>query len=305
VRKWPLFIFVGVGVGLLAWYERDKFFVNSSKLLSVEQLKAEVKKQQAQAVASGKLATGYFHAVDVTGRQQVLFTTEAQENDMGQQSYASVLASGKLCGDQSITEIVNRVGWNLATIMPPNDYNWQFNTLEDKTVNAFCLPGGEVAVYTGILPYCQNEASLAAVLGHEMGHAIARHGGERMAETGVMQGAQTAMLDMLKKLGFTSAQQSAALASFGFNQQMGITWPYTRMQETEADEMGLVYMAKAGYNPSQAIDFWDRMSGTGTAVVTDHPSTADRLADLKSKLDNAMALYANSGQFGAGEDLPS
>ena len=223
---------------------------------------------------------------------------------MGQQSYNAILASGKLCADPSVTEIINRVGWNLATIMPANDYNWQFNTLEDKTVNAFCLPGGEVAVYTGILPYCQNEASLAAVLGHEMGHAIARHGGERMAETGVMQGAQTALQDMMKKLGFTSTQQSAALASFGFNQQMGITWPYTRMQETEADDMGLVYMAKAGYDPKEALSFWNRMSGTTAAVVTDHPSTADRMADLESKLDNAMGYYTNSGQFGPGEDLP-
>jgi predicted Zn-dependent protease len=297
----------GGGLGLLVWLERGRFTVTSSKLLSLDTLKAQVKKEQQQAAAQGQIATSRIHVVPSDGRMQILMTTPDQENQLGLSSYKQILAQNKLCTDPNVTDIINRVGWRLAAVAPANNFNWQFNTLSSPTVNAFCLPGGEVAVYTGILPWCQNEAALATVMGHEIAHAIARHGGERMAETGVVQGVETEFSKMLSGLGLSSLQGSA-LSAFGYASQLGLIWPFSRMQETEADDMGIGYMAAAGYDPNEAISFWKRMQAatdTGkSSLLSDHPASADRMQDLENKLDDAMALYEASSKFGAGDDLP-
>lgn len=306
MNKWPIILAAG-GLGVLVWYEKDKFVIDGRKLLTIDQLKAQVAVAQAQAKAQGLVPGGYVHTVPTDGRLQIMFTTPEQENQMGLASYKQILAKEKLCNDKNITDMVNRVGWRLASVAPANNFQWQFNTLASKTVNAFCLPGGEVAVYTGILPWCQNEAALAAVMGHEIAHAIARHGGERMAETGVLQGVETGLAKVLKTLGM-SGLQGSALSAFGYASQLGLVWPFSRMQETEADDLGLNYMAAAGYDPREAVAFWQRMmkaTDTGkSSLLSDHPASSDRMADLTKRLDAAMQYYDASAKFGAGDSLP-
>jgi metalloendopeptidase OMA1, mitochondrial len=173
------------------------------------------------------------------------------------------------------------------------DFKWHVNLVRSAQANAFCLPGGKIVVYSGILPYTRTEASLAAVMGHEMAHAVARHGSQRLLRTSV---AQTLLMGANYSMGnMDPEQRQMVMAALGAGAQYGVILPFSRDHETEADEMGLLYMARAGYDPHEAISFWERMSSAGGTQAPDfastHPSHARRIQDLRAFLPKAMAEY--------------
>ena len=233
-----------------------------------------------------------------------------EEGQMGVASYQEVLASEKRCTDKDAVAMVERVGKRLAAVVPDGDkFAWEFTLLESDAVNAFCLPGGKVAVYTGILAYCQNEAALAAVMGHEIGHAVARHGGKRMSQGVVLSGIQTGLGEVLKAKGYSDSTSTMALAAAGGLTQVGLVLPFSRGHELEADSMGLDYMAKAGYEPEEAARFWLRfaaLGSSGPAFMSTHPQSEDRAKKLSEQMVNAKALYAASAvKSGLGAQVPA
>lgn len=247
--------------------------------------------------------------VNGTGRSQLLITSAAQENQLGEEAYQQVKKEEKACTDPETIALINRVGQRLAAAAPNSGFTYEFVVLESPTVNAFCLPGGKVAVYTGILSWCGNEAGLAAVLGHEIGHAIARHGGERMTQGQLAQlGGQT-LSTVLELKGVDPSTSNMAMAAFGAGSQIGVLLPFSRAQELEADYLGLTYMAKAGYDPAEAVSFWQRFgalsSGTPGFLST-HPASAERAAKLAKDMPEANKLYAAAPEkFGKGAAVPA
>ena len=186
-------------------------------------------------------------------------------------------------------------GQPIAAATARNDYQWEFKVLEDTQANAFCLPGGKVAVYTGILPITRDDAGLAAVLGHEVSHAIARHGGERMSQTLVVQTSLAATQTALAGNDPLVVQSVTALLGAGAS--VGLLLPWSRAQESEADHLGLIYMAKAGYNPIAARDLWIRMGeasrggSTPPAFLSTHPSAATRVTQIEAWMPEALEYY--------------
>jgi predicted Zn-dependent protease len=183
-----------------------------------------------------------------------------------------------------------------ATGDAARDFKWQVNLVRSPQVNAFCLPGGKIVVFTGILPVTRTEGALAAVMGHEMAHAVARHGSQRLLRTSL---AQTLLVGANYSMGNMDPQQrQTIMAALGAGAQYGVILPFSREHETEADEMGLLYMARAGYDPHEAISFWERMNSGGAAQAPDfastHPSHARRIQDLQDFMPKAMAEYEKS-----------
>lgn len=192
-------------------------------------------------------------------------------------------------------EQVRRVGLRIAEATGRTDYEWEFNLIEDKQVNAFCLPGGKVAVYTGILPITRDDAGLAAVLGHEVSHAIARHGGERVSQGLLVQVGLAATQVALLRNDPVMVQQVTALLGAGAT--VGLILPWSRTQESEADHLGLIFMAKAGYDPHAARDLWVRMaeaakrSGRPPEFLSTHPAEETRIRQIEGWLPEAMQYY--------------
>jgi predicted Zn-dependent protease len=177
------------------------------------------------------------------------------------------------------------------------NYKWEFNLIEDdKVVNAWCMPGGKVAVYTGLLPVAVDETGLAVVMGHEIAHAIAKHGNERMSQGLLVQLGEIGLGVALGS--HTAATTDIFLTAYGAGAQLGFLLPYSRVQESEADRIGLVLMAKAGYDPRQAIPFWERMSAKGGArppeFLSTHPAPASRIANIREEIPEAMKYYKPS-----------
>jgi predicted Zn-dependent protease len=172
-------------------------------------------------------------------------------------------------------------------------YKWEFNLVEDPTVNAWCMSGGKVVVYTGLLPLAQSEAALATVMGHEIAHAVARHGCERMSDQMLLQMGGTALSAALAQKPEQTKQM--AMTAFGVGSQVGVILPFSRQNEYEADYMGLIFMAMAGYNPNESIGFWEKMSQQGGSkppeFLSTHPVDANRIARIKEKMPDAMAYY--------------
>ncbi|MGH7276487.1 MAG: M48 family metallopeptidase [Candidatus Rokuibacteriota bacterium] len=233
--------------------------------------------------------------VPITGRHQLLLLTEGEERQMGRSSYQQVLKKSRLSFDPVATEQVRRVGQRIAEATGRTDYQWEFNLIEDKQVNAFCLPGGKVAVYTGILPITQDDAGLAAVLGHEVSHAIARHGGERVSQGLLVQVGLAATQVALARNDPAAVQQVTALLGAGTT--VGLLLPWSRGQESEADHLGLVFMAKAGYHPSAARDLWVRMAeaarggGRPPEFLSTHPSEETRIRQIEAWIPEALQHY--------------
>jgi len=198
---------------------------------------------------------------------------------MGLDAYRQVLKKAKLSTDPVAIEQVRRVGRRIAEATGRTDYQWEFNLIEDKQANAFCLPGGKVAVYTGILPITRDDSGLAAVLGHEVSHAIARHGGERVTQTLLVQMGLAATQVALARNDPAVVQQVTALLGAGAT--VGLLLPWSRAQESEADHLGLIFMAKAGYDPHAALDLWNRMAEAAKGrdrppeYLSTHPSGRD------------------------------
>lgn len=230
-----------------------------------------------------------------TGRATRVALSSQQEEQLGLQSYREVLSESEVVQSGPERDMVVRVADRLAraTGEAAKDFKWQVNLVRSPQVNAFCLPGGKIVVYTGILPYTRNEAALAAVMGHEMAHAVARHGSQRLLRTSL---AQTLLTGANYSMGNMDPQQrQTIMAALGAGAQYGVILPFSREHETEADEMGLLYMARAGYDPHEAISFWQRMSTSGgqqpPEFASTHPSHGRRIQDLEAFMPKAMAEY--------------
>src|SRR5687767_14645496 len=233
------------------------------------------------AAALALLALAACESVPVTGRSQLLLIPEGTEVSMGLDSYQQVLSKSKVSTDPRLNEQVTRVGRRIAQATGRTDYQWEFKVIEDKQVNAFCLPGGKVAVYTGILPIARDDAGLAAVLGHEVAHAIARHGGERVSQTLLVQTGLAATQVALS--GNDPRTVQAVTSLLGAGASVGVLLPWGRAQESEADHLGLIYMAKAGYDPRAARDLWQRMDDASKGAsrppefLSTHPLPTTRI----------------------------
>jgi len=239
-----------------------------------------------------------------TYRKQLILIDPDTEMRMGLDAQKQILKKAKLCKDKEIVNMVNRVGWRIAKATGHIDLPWEFKVIEDsKTANAFCLPGGKVFVYTGILKYTQDETGLATVLAHEIGHAIARHGAERMSMVLVAQVGEAALATALK--GYSETTQQAFLIGYGLGAQLGVLLPYSRVQEYEADHLGLILMAKAGYDPRKALAFWERMSQESRKkhipeFLSTHPTDEKRIEAIKKLLPAALKYYNPNGGKNAG-----
>ncbi|MCZ7646643.1 MAG: M48 family metallopeptidase [Planctomycetota bacterium] len=247
--------------------------------------------------------------VEGTDRTQLVLTSESYENSLGLQSYQEVLKTEKRSRDPDLNALVERVGTRIAAVAPDRGFTYEFVVLESPTANAFCLPGGKVAFYTGILKYMENEAQLAAVMGHEIAHAIARHGGERMSQQIVVQGVATGIDVALKAKGVEPTRANIAMAAFGAGAQIGVLLPFSRTHESEADELGLMYMAKAGYDPQEAVKFWQSFGQSGGGAppefLSTHPSGDTRVKALQKLQGKALPLYEQSPKHGVGEAIPA
>lgn len=228
------------------------------------------------------IMTGCAYKTPYTNRSQMIFISQKDELALGEKSYKESLSESKVITGTKDAKRVKDIGIKIAKVANRADFNWAFNLVQSDEVNAFCLPGGKVVVYTGILKVAHNDDQLATVIAHEIAHALARHGAERMSASMVQQGLQVVGNIAL---GATAPQyQNLFNQTYGIGSQVGVMLPYGRMQESEADEIGIYLMAKAGYNPNEAIKFWENMSEgkkEGSDFLSTHPSSTTRINDLK------------------------
>jgi predicted Zn-dependent protease len=231
----------------------------------------------------------------ITGRSARVALSSEQEESLGLQSFREVLSQSEVIESGPEHDLVVRVAERLAraTGDDAKDFKWAVSVVKSPQANAFCLPGGKIVVYTGILPYAKTDAGLAAVMGHEMAHAIARHGSQRLLRTSLAQTALTGASSSLGNLDYGDRQ--TIMAALGAGAQYGVLLPFSREHETEADQMGLIYMARAGYDPREAISFWERMSNAGESqppeFASTHPSHGRRIEDLKALMPKAASEY--------------
>ncbi len=230
-----------------------------------------------------------------TGRKSHVGMSAQQEAALGFQTYRQVLAQARTIDSGPELQIVKTVASRLANATggAGQSYEWQVSLIDDDQVNAFCLPGGKIVVYTGILPVAQNDAALAAVMGHEMAHATSRHGAQRVLQQNL---AQTAMMGVAVSLSdMDYGKQRAVMGALGAGAQFGILMPFGRKHESEADEIGLMYMARAGYDPQESLRFWQRMDEAGRAgppeFLSTHPSHGTRIQQLQALMPKAMEEY--------------
>jgi len=243
--------------------------------------------------------------VPITGRRSLNIIPVSTLNSMSFQQYNDVLDSSSLSRDKQDVAMIKRVGNNIKNAvelyMQQNgmsdqiaNYNWEFNLIEDDQINAWCMPGGKVVFYTGILPLMDNEAQVAVVMGHEIGHAVAGHGNERMS-----QGLLTQMGGLLLNEALAEKPDETKqlwMGAYGLGAQFGVLLPFSRMHEYEADKLGLIFMAMAGYDPHEGIDFWQKMAKLkdGQAppeFASTHPSDANRIAEIKKIMPEVMTYY--------------
>ena len=262
-------------------------------------------------------ACGTTQTVPVTGRKHSLLVSDAQVLSLSKEEYSKYMRSAKLSANAANTAMVQRVGRRLASAVEAylrnngaadeiKNFSWEFNLVADKNVNAFCMPGGKIVVYEGLLPMTQDEASLAIVLGHEIAHAVAKHSAEQMSKK-IRQSYGTQIGSQI--LGAIAGQSVGDLA--GAVAQQGFSFAnlrYSRDNETEADHIGLIFAAMAGYNPQMAVPFWKRMAALSgnsnqSDMFSDHPSDAKRIAAIQQWMPTAMKYYEASGY--ASKSVPS
>lgn len=244
------------------------------------------------------------NTVPITGRKQLRLVPNSELLPMSFGQYREVISAAKLSDNQQQVEMIRRVGQRIQKAAEEyytenkltsklNGYEWEFNLIEENTVNAWCMPGGKVAFYTGILPICADETGVAVVMGHEVAHALANHGGERMSQ-GIL--AQLGISTLSAALGENpTLTKELFLQSVGLGASIGLL-KFSRSNESEADHMGLILMAKAGYDPNSAVAFWERMSALSGGqsppeFLSTHPAHDTRVADLKRLMPEAMKYY--------------
>ena len=224
------------------------------------------------------------------------------------EAFQKTISESPRSSNTAAAEIIKRVGQRIADVAQRSDYQWEFELIASPEQNAFCLPGGKVAIYEGILPVCQDEGGLAVVMSHEVAHALARHGGERMSQNFAVEGVRQ-VTDMVTKWKAPDKSEMI-LRAYGVASNVGFLLPYSRKQESEADHIGVMLMAQAGYDPVVAPDFWTRFGAAKTAdstpeFLSTHPSDERRSENLQQLIPEAGQHYARAAQkFGAGETLP-
>lgn len=239
-------------------------------------------KQTILSVSTIVILAGCTSKSPYTNRSQMIFVSSSEEMALGEKSYKEALSEAKVITNTKDAKRVKTIGQKIAQVSQKNDFNWEFNLVEDEQANAFCLPGGKVVVYTGILKYAKNDDQLATVISHEISHALARHGAERMSQSMVQQG--VGMIGNIV-VGATAPQyQNSFNMAYGAGSNLGVMLPYGRLQETEADEIGILLMYKAGYNLNEAVKFWENMSegkSGGSDFFSTHPSSNTRVSDIQ------------------------
>ncbi len=243
--------------------------------------------------------------VPITGRQQLSLIPAENVLSMSFDSYGEFLSKHKAIKGTEDALLVQRVGEKISNAVDRyffeqglsdwlKGYKWEFNLIEDKSANAWCMPGGKVAIYTGILPITKDETGLAVVMGHEIAHAVARHGDERMSQGLIAQMGGVALAAALSEK--PKETNNLFLAAYGLGTQVGVLLPYSRLHESEADRLGLIFMAMAGYDPHEAVDFWHRMAASknGAKVpefLSTHPTSETRIENIKKYIPEAMEYY--------------
>ncbi|WP_308241043.1 M48 family metallopeptidase [Prevotella sp.] len=257
-------------------------------------------------VAAIVMSCGTTRTVPITGRKQNILVSDEQVLSLSNKEYSDYMKSAKLSTNSANTAMVKRVGQRLATAVEKylnehglqaetKEYSWEFNLVQDQSVNAFCMPGGKIVVYEGLLPVTKDEASLAIVLGHEIAHAVAKHSAEQMSKQIKNQYGTEILGQVLNAAGVSSS--TTQLAQIIAQKRLQFrSLKYSRDNESEADRMGLIFAAMAGYDPNVAVSFWQRMAQmTGNSnqsdVFSDHPSDAKRIAAIKQELPEALTYY--------------
>ena len=241
----------------------------------------------------------------VSNRSALILIPKSQEILLGIQSYNEILKREKESEDTQLNQIIRRVGQRIASVSDMPKLEWEIKLIESDQKNAFALPGGKIAIYTGILSVAKNEAGLATVMSHEIAHVIARHGAQRMTQQMLLQGAMIGAGLSMKN----STQKNIVLSALGVGVLYGFTLPFSRLHESEADQIGLIYMAKAGYDPNEAINFWQRFGQVkggkgGPEWASTHPADATRIQGLRSYLSRAKYDYQNvKVKYGLGQSF--
>ncbi len=243
--------------------------------------------------------------VPVTGRNQISFIPDSTVMSMSLQEYSKFLKEHELSKNSADTAMVKKVGDKIAKAVTRyfaeknmnhllRDYSWEFNLVKDETKNAWCMPGGKVVVYEGIMPIAKTEQGLAVIMGHEIAHAVAKHGNERMSQGLIVQAGSAALSVATKDQ--SVGKKQLFMTAFGVGAQLGFMLPYSRIHEKEADYLGLVFMTMAGYDPHEAISFWERMlkssdKNNTPEFLSTHPCEEIRISDIKKAIPYILNRY--------------
>ncbi|HBG86973.1 MAG TPA: peptidase M48 [Marinilabiliaceae bacterium] len=272
-------------------------------------MKILIKHHRISMVLVMSIALGAFiwacATVPITGRRQLNLVSDAEINAMSFNQYDEFIKGNPLSSNKVQSAQIKKVGANLANAVEQYfsqnnlssqiaDFAWEFNLVADPTPNAWCMPGGKVVFYEGIMPICQDENGIAVVMGHEIAHAVAKHGSERMSQQIGTEMASSTLSALLAEK--PEQTRNIFMTAFGIGTQLGVMLPYSRTHEVEADRLGLIFMAMAGYDPSTAVAFWTRMSemsggGSSLEFLSTHPSDATRIRNLQNALPEAMQNY--------------
>lgn len=255
-------------------------------------MRALAKATASVAIVAGLLTVGC-ETTPVTERRQLVLIDASQAAEMGAQAYQQILAKSEISQDRALNQRVQRVGQRVAQAVDGGSSNWEFTLIEDATPNAFALPGGKVGIHTGLFQVVENEDQLAAIIGHEIAHVTARHSSERLSRQLLVQGGLTGLGAASESQGLVQLAAAAA--------QLGIVLPFSRSQEAEADEIGLHYMARAGYDPRAALEVWENFRSFGGArppeFLSTHPSPDARLERIRNLIPEVMPIYrSNAGR---------
>ena len=256
------------------------------------------------ALVAVMASCGTSSTVPITGRKQNILVSDEQVLSLSNQQYQEYMKSAKASTNATNTAMVKRVGQNIANAVVSylqqnglaaevSNYKWEFNLVQDKSVNAFCMPGGKIVVYEGLLPVTQDESSLAIVVGHEVAHAVAKHSAERLSNELRKQYGSQILGAVLQGAGASANLQSISSTVFGIGTTLGGA-AYSRSQESEADRLGLIFAAMAGYDPNVAVNFWQRMAsatGNNYSILSDHPSDQSRIKNIQGWLPEALQYY--------------